>query len=78
MSEAVQSDLILVLDIKYKNVKLHNDDTVEHLDNGDKAIACRALPLRALLHSKMMTILKILTLLTKTFLAKTFLALLQY
>ena len=78
MSEAVQSDLILVLDIKYKNVKLHNDDTVEHLDNGDKAIACRALPLRALLHSKMMTVLKILTLLTNTFLAKTFLALLQY
>ena len=32
MSEAVQSDLILVLDIKYKNVKLHNDGTVEHLE----------------------------------------------
>ena len=75
MSESDQSDLILV---KYKNVKLHNYDTVEHLDNGDKAIACRALPLRALLHSKMMTVLKILTLLTNTFLAKTFLALLQY
>ena len=32
MSEAVQSDLILGLDIKYKNVKLHNDGTVEHLE----------------------------------------------
>ena len=31
MSESVQS---LVLDINYQNVKLHNDDTVLHLDRG--------------------------------------------
>ena len=33
---SVQSDLYLVLDINYQNVNLHNDDTVEHLDNVDK------------------------------------------
>ena len=33
MSESVQS---LVLDINYQNVNLHNDDTVEHLDNVDE------------------------------------------
>ena len=58
MSESVQS---LVSDINYQNVNLHNDDTVEHLDNVDKDIPYifSALPLRALLYSKMMTILKI-------------------
>ena len=59
---SVQSDLYLVLDINYQNVNLHNDDTtVEHLDNVDKDIPYifSALPLRALLYSKMMTILKI-------------------
>ena len=52
MSESVQS---LVLDINYQNVKLHNDDTVLHLDNVDKDIPYifSALPLRALLYSKM-------------------------
>ena len=58
MSESVQS---LFSDINYQNVNLHNDDTVEHLDNVDKDIPYifSALPLRALLYSKMMTILKI-------------------